>query len=181
MSQYDLEEPLTSTARPGKYYSYGLKVNSDTDFLLTKFNFFLFCDMTTASDSILTIRIIKSFPYRNVKNIILNHIDLKQTTCNQLFKLIIDKINKEGALKPYRGINYDTIKIYTHAHGTKSMNLVINLEHDIDDTVNGSWVLDLSEESGKKLSDYDIGNETELSIFNNDDYLKYKSNPEDKW
>ncbi|OWB53295.1 hypothetical protein B5S33_g927 [[Candida] boidinii] len=54
-------------------------------------------------------------------------------------------------------------------------------EHDIDDTVNGSWVLDLSEESGKKLSDYDIGNETELSIFNNDDYLKYKSNPEDKW
>lgn len=61
------------------------------------------------------------------------------------------------------------------------MNLVINLEHDKDDLINGSWVLDLSEESNKKLSDYDIGNETELSIFNNNDYLKYKLNPEDKW
>ncbi|ESX01067.1 hypothetical protein HPODL_05154 [Ogataea parapolymorpha DL-1] len=126
------------------------------------------------TDSVLTVRIIKSFPYRNVRNHVFPHVDLKNTTPKQLFDTIIDTINTTGALRPYRGVNYDTLKIYTHAHGSKTMNLVINMEHDDD------WILDL-EDNTKTLVDYGIANETELSIFNRAEYEKFKANPEEKW
>lgn len=141
---YDLEEPLTSTARP-------------------------------LNDSVLTVRIIKSFPYRNVKNYVFQHVDLLNTTPKKLFDLILETIQKEGSLRPYRNVHYDTLKIYTHAHATKTMNLVINMDHDED------WVLDLSADNNRKLVDYGIENETELSIFNWDDYRQYCAHPEDRW
>lgn len=143
MSDFDIEEPLTSNARP-------------------------------LNDSVLTVRIIKSFPFRNIRNHVFHHIDLANTTPKQLFDLIINTINATGSLRPYRNVAYDTIKIYTHAHGTKTMNLVINMEHDED------WVLDLNDDT-RKLVDYDIENETELSIYKLSDYLEYKENPVDKW
>lgn len=126
------------------------------------------------NDSVITIRIIKSFPYRNIRNHVLHHVDLLHTTPKQLFTMIIDAINTTGSLRPYRNIDYDTMKIYTHAHGTKTMNLVINMDHDDD------WVLDINEDQ-KKLADYGIENETEISIFRKSDYEAYKANPEDKW
>lgn len=141
--EYDLEEPLTSTARP-------------------------------LNDSVITVRIIKSFPYRNIRNHVFQHIDLLNTTPKQLYKMIVETINTTGALRPYRNIEYDTMKIYTHAHGTKTMNLVINMDHDDD------WVLDINEDK-KKLVDYGIANETEISIYRKSDYEAYKANPEDKW
>lgn len=143
MSEYDLEEPLTSTARP-------------------------------LNDSVITVRIIKSFPYRNVRNHVFQHVDLVNTTPKQLFDMVLNTIKTDGSLRPYRNVDYDTLKIYTHAHATKTMNLVINMDHDDD------WVLDLTDDS-RKLIDYGIENETELSIFKKDDYLAYAANPVDKW
>lgn len=55
------------------------------------------------------------------------------------------------------------------------MNLVINMDHDDDD-----WVLNMNDNE-KKLSEYPIENETELSIYNEQDYLEYKKNPIEKW
>ncbi|QPG73343.1 hypothetical protein FOA43_000653 [Brettanomyces nanus] len=110
----------------------------------------------------------------NVKNHIFHHVDLLDTNPKQFFDMILKTINTEGNLRPYRNVKYDTIKIYTHAHGTKTMNLVINMEHDDD------WVLDLSNE-GKELVEYGIQNETELSIYNEGEYLAYKKDPVDKW
>lgn len=143
MSDYDLEEPLTSTARP-------------------------------LNDSVLTVRIIKSFPFRNIRNHVFQHIDLQHTTPSQLMKLVQETIAKEGSLRPYRGVDFDSIKIYTHAHGTKTMNLVINMDHEDD------WFLDLQDDT-KVLADYGIENETEVSVFRRDDYEMYKANPVDKW
>ncbi|ODV83811.1 hypothetical protein CANARDRAFT_202306 [[Candida] arabinofermentans NRRL YB-2248] len=143
MSLYDIDEPLTSTARP-------------------------------LTDSVLTIRIIKSFPYRNVKNHILPHVDLKTTTAKQLFDTIVSTINTTGGLRPYRNVPYDTLKIYTHAHGSKTMNLVINMDHDDD------WILDLKN-ADTPLFQYGIENETEISIFNKEQYEEFKKNPEEKW
>ncbi|KAG7883043.1 hypothetical protein KL925_000438 [Ogataea polymorpha] len=76
--------------------------------------------------------------------------------------------------RPRKGVNYDTLKIYTHAHGSKTMNLVINMDHDDD------WILDLDDNT-RTLVDYGIANETELSIFNREEYEKFKANPEEKW
>lgn len=130
-----------------------------------------------ATDSLITVRIIKSFPYRNVKNHIIKDIDLKSTTPRELLAKLIDIINTTGGLRPYRNIEYNTVKIYTKAHGSKSMNLVINFENDDD------WVLvsPSVEGSDKSLWDLGIQNETELSLFNWNDYVEYKANPVEKW
>lgn len=132
------------------------------------------------TDSVLTIRIVKSFPYRNVKNYILTSANLKELTPRDLLVKIRDIINSTGALRPYRNVDYDTIKIYTKAHGTKSMNLVINMEND------DSWVLVCENEAHKvdknaSLHDLGVENETELSLFNWEAYCAFKENPEEKW
>jgi hypothetical protein len=81
-------------------------------------------------------------------------------------------VETQGGFRPYRGVKFDTIKIYTKAHGSKTMNLAINLDHDKD------WILnDLS----KPLTSYGVENETEVSVFNRDHYEEFKKNPEGKW
>lgn len=128
-------------------------------------------------DAILTIRIIKSFPYRNVKSYILNSVNLKETTPKELLAQMKQTINTAGALRPYRTVEYDTLKIYTKAHGSKSMNLVINMEHD------DSWVLVSPKVEGDEKTLWELGveNETEISLFKWDDYESFKANPEEKW
>lgn len=134
-----------------------------------------------ATDAVLTVRIVKSFPYRNVKNHIMPSVNLKETTPLDLIAVVRNAINTSGALRPYRNVVYDTLKLYTKAHGTKSMQLVINLDHDDD------WILLCEDPSntvkGDKKSLYDLGieNETEISLFNWSDYKTFKENPEEKW
>lgn len=149
MSEFDLEEPLTSNVRP-------------------------------ATDALITVRIVKSFPYRNVKNYIIPSINLKETTPSKLLDTVREIINTTGGLRPYRNVLYDTIKVYTHAHGSKSMNLVINFNDDERDIL----VCEDDENKvckEKSLWDLGVENETEVSIFNYKAYLEYKANPEEKW
>ncbi|KAK9460240.1 uncharacterized protein V1516DRAFT_679317 [Lipomyces oligophaga] len=125
-----------------------------------------------ATDAIITVRVIKSFEYRTERNLVLRDIDLKHTTAGQLLELVKKDISTQGAYRPLRNVLYDTLKLYTKAHGTKSQNLIINL--DDDDTL---MLLDLD----KSLSDYGVENETELSCFNRELYEKYKAHPVEKW
>lgn len=132
------------------------------------------------TDVVLTIRIIKSFPYRNVRNHILKSVNLKETTPSQLMDTVRNIIDTTGGLRPYRNVTYDTLKIYTKAHGSKSMQLVMNLDHDDD------WVLLCEDDAspvstGKTLYELGVGNETEISMFNWTDYQEFKRNPEEKW
>lgn len=128
-----------------------------------------------ATDALITVRIIKSFPYRNVKNYVIPKINLKETTPTQLLEQVKQAINTQGSLRPYRNVEYDTIKVYYHPHETKSMNLVINF--DDDDTK----VLTSNDKKNTNLWDLGVTNETELSAFVWEDYQEYKKNPEDKW
>lgn len=133
-----------------------------------------------ATDALITVRIVKSFPYRNVKNHIVPLIDLKLTTPSQLLEQIRQIIATTGSLRPYRNVHYDTIKVYTHAHGTKSMNLVINFDHDDRDILcceNSDYTKPLD----KSLWELGVENETEVSVFNYLDYVAFKANPEEKW
>lgn len=140
---FDIEEPLTSTARP-------------------------------LTNTIITIRVIKSFPYRNVKNIVLQNYDLLNKTAKDLFDDSMKRIQTDSAFKPFRNVKYNTLKVYTHAHGSKTVNLVINFDHDED------WVLDCTNED-KKLYEYGIENETEISLYNITEYQEFKLNPVEKW
>lgn len=126
-----------------------------------------------ATRAIITIRIIKSFPYRNVKNYVIHDLDLTTTTVSELLKQTSQMIQSSGAYRPYRTVDYDTLKIYTKAHHSKTMNLIINIEDDDETTI-------LKNES-KTLADYGVENETELSMFNYHDYIEFKKNPVEKW
>ncbi len=102
----------------------------------------------------------------------IHDIDLTTTTVAQLKQQVVDHINTTGGFRPYRNVKYDTLKIYTKAHGSKTMNLIINMENDKDTIL---------VDQDKTLNAYGVENETELSLFNLDDYLTFKQNPEEKW
>lgn len=131
--------------------------------------------MHIVTNATITIRVIKSFPYRNVKNIVFNDYDLVNKTADDLLADVLDHIKTAGAFRAFRNVAYDTLKVYTHAHGSKTVNLVINFDHDDD------WTLVTGKQSSKKLVEYGIGNETEISLFNQLDYQAFKANPEEKW
>ncbi|CAG8526283.1 3776_t:CDS:2 [Ambispora leptoticha] len=119
----------------------------------------------------LTIRIIKNFEYRTVKNLVLQNVNLESTTFNgiSLIMNFFKAINSTPGFKPFRSVNYDTLKVYTKAHGTKSQNLVINLEHDDD------WIMNNDQAT---LISYGLENETELSFFDLAAYQIYKTHPD---
>lgn len=133
-----------------------------------------------ATNALVTVRIIKLFPYRNVKNHVVSAIDLKATTPKQLLEQVVAAVNSTGALRPYRNVDYNTVKVYTHAHGTKSMNLVVNLDNDEQDIL---YCGDAAHAVDKAAALWDLGveNETELSVFNYAAYEEFKANPEEKW
>lgn len=153
---YD-EEPLTSTVKP------------DT--------------MAT-----ITVRLIKSFSYRTVKNHIFHNIDLTTTTVAQLLEKAREIAKSGAGFRAYRthADLFDTVKVYTHAHGTKTMNLVVNFEHDADvkdetgKVVEKSWVLTDGNQN-LTLKQCGVENETELSVFVRKEYEEFKQNPEEKW
>lgn len=66
----------------------------------------------------------------------------------------------------------DTLKIYTHAHGAKTTNLIINLDRP-------EWILDSS--SDAPLASLGVENETELSLFERRAYDQFLAHPETRW
>ncbi|CAG8583758.1 6626_t:CDS:2 [Paraglomus brasilianum] len=128
--------------------------------------------LNPTTSSTLTIRVIKNFEYRTVKNMVLQNVNLETTTVEQLKEIIREKINTTPGFKPFRNVNYDTLKVYTKAHGAKPTNLVINFEHDED------WLLNYEHSA---LLSYGIENETEISFFNFEAYEKYKEHPDIQW
>ncbi|CAG8561864.1 8609_t:CDS:2 [Cetraspora pellucida] len=59
------------------------------------------------TDATITIRIIKNFEYRTVKNLVLRNIKLETTTVGDLKKLVIEKINATSTFKPFRNVDYE--------------------------------------------------------------------------
>ncbi|KAJ3213819.1 hypothetical protein HDU67_002413 [Dinochytrium kinnereticum] len=119
---------------------------------------------------IITVRLIKSFEYRTTKNLVLHGIHTQQMTVGQLKALIRERISTDSSFKAYRNVDLDTMKMYFKTHGTKSQNLIINIEHE-----------DKYLEDDTTLADAGLENETEISFFNLAAYMEYKLHPETKW
>ncbi|BGO91597.1 hypothetical protein NBRC10512_008044 [Rhodotorula toruloides] len=128
-------------------------------------------ELRPLTDVFLTVRIIKSFTYRTTKNLLLPHIDATTMTVGQLKDLCREQVKTSPGFKPYRTVELDTLKLYTKAHGHKTMDLIIN--HETDD--------DILEDDSKILADVGIENETEVSFFNRVLYDEYKRNPQQAW
>ncbi|RKP22438.1 hypothetical protein SYNPS1DRAFT_20057 [Syncephalis pseudoplumigaleata] len=106
----------------------------------------------TDTVSIVTVRLIKSFEYRTFKNLLMRDVDPQQTVA--AFKEQIRAAMKvTSGMKPFLSVDYDTLKVYTQAHGAKACswitnNLIINLNHD-------EWIM----EDSKQLCDYGLSKE----------------------
>ncbi|ORY27364.1 cytoplasm protein [Naematelia encephala] len=125
-------------------------------------------DLKPITSATLTVRIIKSFEFRTQKSIVLRDVDLEEVTVGKLMDMVRDEIKKAPGFKPYRNLVLDTLKLYTVAHGHKTTNLIINMDHD-------DWILS---DPDKKLSQVGCENETELSFFNREAYEAFKLHPE---
>ncbi|KAH9951409.1 hypothetical protein B0H21DRAFT_718907 [Amylocystis lapponica] len=119
----------------------------------------------------LTLRIIKSFEYRTERSLVLHNINLETTTVGELKNIARQAVQMQPGWKPYRNLVLDTVKLYTKAHGAKTTNLIINLDHD-------EWILD---DDAKTLAECGFENETEASFFNREAYRNFQANPEIKW
>lgn len=119
----------------------------------------------------ITVRVIKSFEYRTERSLVLHELDLQKTTVGELKNIAKQAVKSGPGWKAYRNVDLDTLKLYTKAHGAKTSNLIINLDHD-------DWILG---DESKTLAEVGLENETEVSFFNREAYEKYRLNPEIRW
>ncbi|KAJ3723516.1 cytoplasmic protein [Lentinula guzmanii] len=123
------------------------------------------------NSAILTVRVIKSFQYRTERSLVLKDINLETTTVGQLKDISRQAIQIQSGWKPYRNVELDAMKLYSQAHGAKTTNLIINLDHD-------EWILT---DDSKTLAEAGFENETEVSFFNRDLYEQFRHNPKTTW
>lgn len=128
-------------------------------------------ELKPITDVTLTIRIIKSFKYRNYKALVLHHLNLNELNLNQLLEICLKEMKEQSGWKAFQNLKLDTFKLYTKAHGSKTTNLIINL--DQDELIFTNHTIPLSE--------LGLENETELSLFNRSDYDEFQLNPEQSW
>ncbi|CBQ68641.1 conserved hypothetical protein [Sporisorium reilianum SRZ2] len=141
------------------------------------------------TDAVITIRIIKSFEFRSMKAYVLKSIDLTTTTIAQLEQLCRQEVKTNSSFRAFRSYadQLDTLKLYTRAHGAKTTNLIINLDHPewiLEDENLPKLVKAAAEGKTKDnttLADIGVENETELSFFNRDAYQAFLANPNTKW
>ncbi|KAF8124018.1 hypothetical protein EV363DRAFT_1403489 [Boletus edulis] len=120
------------------------------------------------TEATITVRVIKSFEYRTERSLILHKLNLEATTVGGLKEIVRQAVQTGPAWRPYRNAVLDTLKLYTKAHGAKTTNLIINLDHD-------DWIL---EDDDKILADVGLENETEVSFFSRKAYDGFKLSPE---
>ena len=119
----------------------------------------------------ITIRLIRSFEHRNIRNLVLHNISLEQKV-DHFTQLVKERIKAKSDLPPpFRNFSFDAMKIETHAHGAKTNDPVINRADDDKLMLRPELLL---RECGVK-------HETEISYFNLEDYRKYKDKPELVW
>ena len=97
--------------------------------------------------------------------------------------MCLKSLTRTGSI---RWFGADTLKLYTRAHGAKTTNLIINLDHPdwmLDDNANLAALSSDSSASRSttSLAALGIENETELSFFNREAYTAFLSNPETRW
>ncbi|XP_064402230.1 UPF0538 protein C2orf76 homolog isoform X2 [Halichondria panicea] len=128
-----------------------------------------FCGDST-QELTLCIRVIRSFEYRSIKTLVLRGVP-QSLLVKDLMERILGEIQQSKSLPPsFKKHQYDCLKIHSHAHGAKTNDTAINLDHD-------EWILS----PDKTLLESDIRNETEISFFLKQDYEKYKKNPQFLW
>ena len=120
---------------------------------------------------VITVRLIRSFEHRNIRNVVYHHIDTSMTCKDFMDFVLKDIVSRTDIPPPFRNFDFNKMKIEHQAFGMKSNDPVINRENDEK--------LILRDE--KSLADMGVINETVLSFFRLEDYKKYSLNPQLLW
>ncbi|XP_044073474.1 UPF0538 protein C2orf76 homolog isoform X4 [Siniperca chuatsi] len=107
-----------------------------------------------AGDTVVTVRLVRSFEHRNFKPVVFHGVNVDQTVLD-FIQLVRD----------------DTMKIIHQAHGAKTNELVMSLDDDEK----------LILQDGQTLRAAGVANETEVAFFRKEDYGLYKANPKTAW
>lgn len=123
---------------------------------------------TPVTASVVSIRLIRSFYHRNIRNLVLRDVDLSLRT-SEFQLLVAEKAKSASNLPPpFKTFGYDCFKIEHQAHGAKTSDPVINRDDDEK----------LILKSDMTLAEAGVKNETEISFFKLADYETYKADPE---
>lgn len=134
-------------------------------------------DNTKASSgATVTVRLIKSFEYKNFRNVIFHNLDLSTLTLSDLEKMTRERISANPVLSRLfpttSAAPLDTFKRYYTRHSAKTNNAIINVGED-EKLVMHDYV--------SKLSEIGVEHETEISWFNWEEYQKFCNDPTFKW
>lgn len=86
------------------------------------------CDPEEASGVTLTVRLVRSFEYRNFRPMVFQSVSLEQTVHDFIQHVLKDIETRSGLPPPFRKYHYDTMKIIHQAHGAKTNDLVMSLD-----------------------------------------------------
>uniref|UniRef100_A0A8C4Q5M2 Chromosome 2 open reading frame 76 n=1 Tax=Eptatretus burgeri TaxID=7764 RepID=A0A8C4Q5M2_EPTBU len=119
----------------------------------------------------LTVRLVRSFEYRNFRPVIYHRVDLSQEVKAFIAFVREDVASRQSLPPPFKKHQYDTLKIIHKPHGAKTNELVVSLEDDDKLMLNPESALETS----------GVCHETELAFFKMEEYLKFKANPVTVW
>ena len=123
-----------------------------------------------------TVRLIKSFEYKNFRNVVFQNLDLSIINLGDLEKMTRERIEANPILTRLfpvtSSIPLDTFKRYYTRHSAKTNNAIINVGED-DKLVIHDYV--------SKLNEIGFNHETEISWFNWEEYQKFCNDPTFKW
>lgn len=123
-----------------------------------------------------TVRLIKSFEYKNFRNVVFHDLDLNSISLGDLEEMTRAKISESVVLSRLfptdSPVPLDTFKRYYTRHAAKTNNAIINVGED-DRMVINDYV--------SKLGEIGLEHETEISWFNWEEYLKFCQDPKFRW
>ncbi|ELU15733.1 hypothetical protein CAPTEDRAFT_223922 [Capitella teleta] len=118
------------------------------------------------TENTVTLRLIRSFPHRNVKNAVFKGVDLN-LSAQDFMEKVLEELSKRSDLPPpFRKFSFDAMKIEHQAFGAKTSDPLINTSDD------DKLLLVL----GKSLKEQGIVHETEISCFKMAEYREYQKN-----
>lgn len=127
-------------------------------------------------NSTVTVRLIKSFEYKNFRNIIFHNLDLSSLNLGDLERMTRVRIDSSPLLIKLfpkdLSTPLDTFKLYYTRHAAKTNNAIINVGED-EKLVMCDYF--------RSLKDLGFTHETEISFFNWSQYLSFCNDPKFKW
>lgn len=127
--------------------------------------------MSSENGVTIVVRLIRSFPHRNIRNITYHNVDVNQSVADFITFVSTDLVNRTTVPPPFRKYPFDTMKIQHRPFGAKTSDPVINTTNDAE----------LMLIPNKTLHEMGVVNETEISFFVLEDYRKYQENPQLVW